>query len=52
MPWKYLNFFMEDEERLQHIGEEYGAGRMLTGEVKAELIQARRSFLLRDLVKI
>jgi len=32
VPWKYLNFFMEDDEKLAHIGREYGAGRMLTGE--------------------
>ncbi len=39
--WKYLNFFLDDDERLARIGAEYGAGRMLTGEIKAELIQAR-----------
>lgn len=38
VPWKYLNFFMEDDDKLAIIGREYGAGRMLTGEVKAELI--------------
>lgn len=37
--WKYLNFFLEDDVRLAHIGVEYGAGRMLTGEVKAELVK-------------
>ena len=31
MPWKYLNFFMEDDDKLAHIGREYAAGRMLTG---------------------
>ena len=41
VPWKYLNFFLDDDERLAWIGAEYGAGRMLTGEIKAELIQAR-----------
>ena len=40
--WKYLNFFLDDDERLAWIGAEYGAGRMLTGEIKAELIQVRR----------
>ena len=35
--WKWLNFFMEDDERLAEIGKEYGSGRMLTGEIKAEL---------------
>jgi hypothetical protein len=32
VPWKYLNFFLEDDAKLATIGEEYGAGRMLTGE--------------------
>ena len=45
IPWKWLNFFMEDDEKLQNIGKEYGEGRMLTGEIKAELIS-----LLTDMV--
>ncbi len=36
--WKWLNFFMEDDAKLAHIGAEYAAGRMLSGEIKAELI--------------
>ena len=39
MSWKYLQFFMDNDERLKQIGEEYGSGRMLTGEIKAELIK-------------
>jgi hypothetical protein len=39
VPWKYLNFFLDDDAKLQTIGREYGAGRMFTGEVKKELIQ-------------
>lgn len=31
VPWKYLNFFLEDDAKLEHIGKEYAAGRMLTG---------------------
>lgn len=31
VPWKYLNFFLEDDTKLTAIGEEYGSGRMLTG---------------------
>ena len=38
VPWKWLNFFLEDDARLAQIGQEYGAGRMLTGEVKSELV--------------
>ena len=40
VPWKYLNFFMEDEAKLKEIGEKYGSGQMLTGEIKAILIDA------------
>ena len=38
VPWKYLNFFMEDDEKLAEIGEAYSSGKMLTGEIKAILI--------------
>jgi len=38
VPWKWLQFLEPDDAKLQRIGEEYSAGRMLTGEVKAELI--------------
>ncbi|GAX84011.1 hypothetical protein CEUSTIGMA_g11436.t1 [Chlamydomonas eustigma] len=46
IPWKYLNFFMDDDVKLEEIGREYGAGRMLTGEVKAEVIK-----ILTDMVQ-
>ncbi|GAB4835445.1 hypothetical protein Ancab_000352 [Ancistrocladus abbreviatus] len=39
IPIKYLGFFLEDDAELEHIRMEYGAGRMLTGEVKKRLIQ-------------
>ncbi|KEH17906.1 putative tryptophan--tRNA ligase [Medicago truncatula] len=39
IPIKYLSFFLEDDAELEHIKKEYGAGRMLTGEVKQRLIQ-------------
>ncbi|XP_060966082.1 tryptophan--tRNA ligase, cytoplasmic isoform X1 [Cannabis sativa] len=39
IPIKYLGFFLEDDAELEHIRTEYGAGRMLTGEVKQRLIQ-------------
>ena len=39
VPWKYLNFFLEDDAKLTQIGESYSSGKMLTGEIKAELIQ-------------
>lgn len=36
--WKWLNFFLDDDEKLAAIGREYASGRMLSGEIKAELI--------------
>ncbi|KAL5099318.1 hypothetical protein RYX36_003645, partial [Vicia faba] len=39
IPVKYLSFFLEDDAELEHIKKEYGAGRMLTGEVKQRLVQ-------------
>lgn len=41
VPWKYLNFFLEDDAKLAAIGREYSAGRMYTGDVKKELIQVQ-----------
>jgi tryptophanyl-tRNA synthetase len=35
--WKWLNFFLDDDEELARIGEEYSSGRMLSGEIKQEL---------------
>ncbi|RWW55234.1 hypothetical protein BHE74_00038139 [Ensete ventricosum] len=48
IPVKYLGFFLEDDAELDHIRKstvhlvnfkEYGAGRMLTGEVKKRLVE-------------
>ena len=39
VPYKYLTFFLEDDEELERIRVEYGSGRMLTGEIKAKLIE-------------
>merc|ERR1739842_51016 len=36
--WKYLTFFLEDDEKLEKIRQDYSSGQMLTGEIKAELI--------------
>lgn len=32
---------MNDDKKLKHIESEYGSGRMLTGEAKAELVKVR-----------
>ena len=37
--YKYLSFFLDDDDRLNEIGTEYASGRMLTGEIKGELIK-------------
>ncbi|KAK1281027.1 hypothetical protein QJS04_geneDACA003038 [Acorus gramineus] len=39
IPIKYLGFFLEDDDELEHIRKEYGSGQMLTGEVKKRLIE-------------
>lgn len=38
MPFAYLSFFEFDDAKLERIRVEYGSGRMLTGEVKQELV--------------
>jgi len=38
VPIKYLNFFLQDDDELEHIKKEYKEGRMLTDEVKQRLI--------------
>lgn len=45
IPFQYLRFFLEDQEELQRIATEYGAGRMMTGEVKARCIQVLSEFV-------
>ncbi|KAE9589809.1 putative tryptophan--tRNA ligase [Lupinus albus] len=39
IPIKYLSFFLDDDVELEHMKKEYGAGRMLTGEVKQRLVE-------------
>lgn len=38
IPYLYLEYFLDDDEELARIREEYSSGRMLTGEVKKILI--------------
>lgn len=45
VPFQYLKFFLEDDERLAEIEAKYSKGEMLTGEVKAELITCVQAFL-------
>ncbi|XP_019263679.1 PREDICTED: tryptophan--tRNA ligase, cytoplasmic [Nicotiana attenuata] len=39
IPFKYLGFFLDDDAELELSREEYGSGRMLTGEVKKRLTE-------------
>uniref|UniRef100_A0A2A4J1K3 Tryptophan--tRNA ligase, cytoplasmic n=1 Tax=Heliothis virescens TaxID=7102 RepID=A0A2A4J1K3_HELVI len=36
--FKYLSFFLEDDERLAQVKKDYESGQMLTGELKKEAI--------------
>jgi len=42
--YQYLSFFLEDDEELTQIGEEYRAGRLLTGQLKARCIKVLQEF--------
>jgi len=43
--FQYLTFFMEDDDKLEEIRQKYSSGEMLTGEVKAVLIDVVNAFL-------
>lgn len=39
VPYQYLRFFLEDDDELQQIHDDYKSGKMLTGEIKKKLIE-------------
>lgn len=39
IPWKWLNFFMEDDGELEAIGKAFSSGVMSSGEIKVKLIE-------------
>ncbi|KAF5324521.1 hypothetical protein D9611_004576 [Ephemerocybe angulata] len=43
--YQYLTFFLEDDEELATLGEEYRAGRLLTGQLKAKCIAKLQEFV-------
>ncbi|ELU43827.1 tryptophanyl-tRNA synthetase [Rhizoctonia solani AG-1 IA] len=43
--YQYLGFFMDDDEEYAKIAEEYRAGTLLTGQLKAKCIQALQGFV-------
>jgi tryptophanyl-tRNA synthetase len=59
--YQYLTFFLEDDEKLKQIKEDYESGKLLTGDLKKELItvlqslvsahQERRKLVTDDVVK-
>jgi tryptophanyl-tRNA synthetase len=38
VPYAYLTYLLDDDAELKQIGEDYGSGKLLTGEVKQRLI--------------
>ena len=44
VPFQYLTFFLEDDDRLEEIRVKYGKGELLSGEVKMELIKLMQDF--------
>lgn len=43
--YQYLGFFMDDDEEWAKMGEEYRAGRLLTGQLKAKCTQVLQEFV-------
>ena len=39
VPYQWLRFFLEDDDKLEEIRSKYGKGEMMTGEVKKVLIE-------------
>eukprot|EP01057_Protomagalhaensia_wolfi_P004565 Protomagalhaensia_wolfi_Nauph_80__4564@NODE_469_length_2465_cov_170_860676_g353_i0_p1_GENE_NODE_469_length_2465_cov_170_860676_g353_i0NODE_469_length_2465_cov_170_860676_g353_i0_p1_ORF_typecomplete_len397_score111_09tRNAsynt_1b/PF00579_25/3_1e69_NODE_469_length_2465_cov_170_860676_g353_i0671257 len=45
--YQYLTYFLEDDEELERIGKAYAKGEMLTGEVKARLIEVLTEIIVK-----
>ncbi len=43
--YRYLEFFLDDDEKLADIGKRYQSGQMLTGEIKGELANVLEKFI-------
>mmetsp|Transcript_34019 Transcript_34019/g.30802 ORF Transcript_34019/g.30802 Transcript_34019/m.30802 type:complete len:322 (+) Transcript_34019:422-1387(+) len=39
IPFAYLQFFLEDDQKLEEIRQQYGSGKMMTSEIKEILIK-------------
>jgi len=45
VPFQYLMFFLEDDEKLEEVRVKYTKGEMLTGEVKQLLIECLQKWI-------
>jgi tryptophanyl-tRNA synthetase len=45
VPYKYLTFFLEDDDELARIKEQYEKGEMMTGEIKAICIEHLQKYV-------
>lgn len=45
IPWKWLNFMLDDDDELERIGELYASGQMLSGEVKSRLVEVLQAIV-------
>ena len=45
VPYQWLRFFLEDDDKLAEIEKKYALGEMLTGEVKTILIEVLQKFV-------
>ncbi|KAG7086539.1 tryptophan--tRNA ligase [Marasmius oreades] len=43
--YQYLTFFLDDDDELAKMGEDYRAGRLLTGQLKARCIEVLQKFV-------
>lgn len=45
VPFQYLSFFLDDDARLEEIGNAYGSGTMTTREIKGILVDLLQKFV-------
>merc|ERR1739842_201744 len=45
--WKYLTFFLEDDEKLEKIRQDYSSGELLSGFLKKELIDVLQPLVVK-----
>jgi len=45
VPYQWLRFFLEDDDKLAQIATDYSSGKMMTGEIKKILIDTLQKFV-------